>query len=196
MDLHEGRLKFSFPGAWAPDPSMPDEWAYYRKQFSRYFDQATTTCKKCSAAIVCPECDSKNPAGVKAVDIAAIDPAKTVWLIEVKDYRFDARTKAIDLADEIAIKVRDSLAMFLAAAMNANDTNEKAMARAIVRASRICVVAHIEQTVQPSRLRRRSIDLNSVRDKLRRLLHFLDAHVLVVESSELPTLEWTVKRDN
>jgi len=60
---------------------------------------------------------------------------------------------------------------------------------------RIRIVAHIEQTAQPSRLRRRTIDLNSVRDKLRRLLHFLDAHVLVVESSELLDLEWTVKRD-
>lgn len=196
MDLLEGQLRFSFPDAWTPDPSMPDDWAYYRKQYSRYFDQVKYICKKCRAGIVCPVCESKKTAGVRAVDIAAIDLARTVWLIEVKDYRFDVRTKAIDLADEIAIKVRDSLAMFLAAAMSANNANEKAMARAIVRASKICVVAHIEQPEKPSRLRPRSINLISVRDKLRRLLHFLDAHVLVVESSELLSLEWTVEHDN
>ena len=30
--------------------------------------------------------------------------------MEVKDYRANRRTKAIDLADEIALKVRDTLA--------------------------------------------------------------------------------------
>ena len=111
---------------------MPDDWAYYQNQFSQYFDQVKYVCKKCRAEILCPACKTKKAAGVKAVGIVAVDQMSTVWLIEVKDYRFHERTKAIDIADEIAIKVRDSLAMFLAAAMNANNTNEKTMARAVV----------------------------------------------------------------
>lgn len=81
--FHEGRLTFTFP-----DPleaAQYDSWAFYRNQFNSAFG------------------------GTKAIDFICIDNDKT-WLIEVKDYRANRRTKAIDLADEIALKVRDTLA--------------------------------------------------------------------------------------
>ena len=53
------------------------------------------------------------------MDILAQDPAATLWLLEIKDYRRSPRTKAIGLADEVALKVRDSLALLVAAAMSA-----------------------------------------------------------------------------
>ena len=196
MELTEGRLRFTFPDDWSPKPSIPDGWAFYRRQFSRNLNGVEYICLECKARVHCASCNSRVPLGVKAVDFAAIDTSNTVWLIEVKDYRFHQRTKAIDLADELAIKVRDSLALILAAATNANDPDEKAMAIAIARASCIRVVAHIEQTVQPTRLRPRNIDLVSVREKLRRLIRFLDPHPYVVESNYMSNLQWTTVTTN
>jgi hypothetical protein len=75
--FHEGRLTFTFP-----DPleaAQYDSWAFYRNQFNSAFG------------------------GTKAIDFICIDNDKT-WLIEVKDYRANRRTKAIDLADEVALK--------------------------------------------------------------------------------------------
>ena len=58
-------------------------------------------------------------------------PDGTLRLLEVKDYRTSSRTKVIDLADEIAIKVCDSLAARLVAAMGANDEKERSFARTV-----------------------------------------------------------------
>lgn len=194
MEITEDKQQFDFPNDWNPLPCELDDWAYYRRQYSRYFNKVNPICGNCNGVILCASCNHKNTFGVKAMDIAAIDSSRIAWLIEIKDYRFHQRTKAIDLADEIAIKVRDSLAMILAAVTQANIASEQTMAKAISRAKKICVVAHIEQSLSPTRLRPRAIDLIAMRDKLRQLLHFLDPHVLVVESSRMQNLPWTVSR--
>ena len=196
MEITEDKLQFTFPNDWNPVPCKLDDWAYYRRQYSRYFNQIKPICANCNGVILCASCNHMNTFGVKAMDIAAIDSSRIAWLIEIKDYRFNQRTKAIDLADEIAIKVRDSLAMILAAVTQANIASEQSMAKAISLAKRICVVAHIEQSLTPTRLRPPAIDLIAIREKLRRLLHFLDPHVLVVESSRMQNLPWTVSRIN
>ena len=196
MEITEDKLQFVFPDDWTPEPDKLDNWAYYRRQYSRYFSQINPICASCNGVILCASCNHKNTFGVKAIDIAAIDPSQVAWLIEIKDYRFNQRTKAIDLADEIAIKVRDSLAMILAAVTQANNASEKSMADAISRAKRIRVVAHIEQPETPTRLRPRAIDLNALRMKLISKLRFLDPHLRVVESSRMENLPWTVNRLN
>ena len=101
-EIIEGRLTFSFPVDWRV--SKFDKWIFYRNQFQQ----------------VCR--------GVKAVDILAVEAKACLWTIEVKDYRQHRRTKTIDLAVEIAEKVRDSLAALVAVHANANDSDEKAMA--------------------------------------------------------------------
>ena len=51
-------------------------------------------------------------AASKCVDLVAFntDTNEPLWLIEIKDYRAQRRTKTQDLCDELAQKVRDTLA--------------------------------------------------------------------------------------
>ena len=85
----EGDLTFCFPDDW--QVTKFDGWSFYRNQFQQ----------------VC--------GGAKAIDILALAPDYCLWLIEVKDYRQQRRAKTIELTDEIAYKVRDSLAALVAA---------------------------------------------------------------------------------
>lgn len=106
--LSEGRLKFHFPDN--ANVGRYDDWSFYRNQFN-----------KC--------CE-----GTKAIDFVFVEDGVT-WLIEVKDYRTQRRTKAINLASEVAIKVRDTLAGLAAAQCNANKMEEKQQARKALRSN-------------------------------------------------------------
>jgi hypothetical protein len=62
-----GALSFTFDDDW--QASKYDDWSFYRHRFQRIRNE------------------------VKAVDILAISPERTVWFIEVKDYRRHPRSK-------------------------------------------------------------------------------------------------------
>jgi hypothetical protein len=159
-------LKFDFPTSW--QASKYDEWSFYKNQFIRMWD------------------------GIKAIDLLAVDPDKTAWLIEVKDYRNHARTKPSDLGGEVARKVFDTLAAMLPAKVNANETEEVTMATAVLKAKRLRVVLHLEQPKKQSALRPRAIDPANVQQTLRRLLKPIDAHPSVVETTRMGSLAWSV----
>lgn len=79
----------------------------------------------------------------RGVDILCLDGDKTLWLIEVKDYRSDTVEKDRSrLADVIVDKVLDTLAGLRCAQFA--DTTEKDFASAAAKAERLQVVAHIE----------------------------------------------------
>lgn len=161
-------LHFHFPSP----ASKYDDWSHYRNQFN-------STCQ-----------------GAKAVDFVFLEggQASTCWLIEVKDYRVHARTKPIDLADEIAIKVRDTLAGLLSAKWNANDADERQYAARLVGADRVRVVCHLEQPAKTSRLRPRAIEPDKVTQKLRGLIKAIDPHPLVVDHRDgAGRVGWTVR---
>ena len=164
--ISEGKLLFTFPETWTA--SKLDEWSFYRNQFQS----------------VC--------GGTKAIDILAIDH-RCCWQIEIKDYRQHPRTKAIDLAEEIAEKVRDCLAMLVAAAFNANDQLEKTMARDAVCCTRLRVVLHLEQPMKHSKLFPRAIDPAKVQLRLRQLLKAIDPHPLVLDKSSRGAVGWIVR---
>jgi hypothetical protein len=167
--LTEGALAFTFvPGAIA---DHYDRWSFYRNQFQN-------------------GCAQDN----KAVDLVCRFRQET-WLIEVKDYRTHARTKVIDLADEIAAKVRDTLAGLVAARCNANDAKERDLARQLLSAKRIRVVLHLEQPVINSRLHPRGIiEPDKLKQKLRSKLKALDPHPMIA-STRNPALgvPWSVQ---
>ena len=165
--IAEGALTFTF--AADAEASKYDDWSFYRNQFQQ-------------------GCFTDN----KAVDLLC-ELNRSAWLMEVKDYRAHARTKAVDLADEVAIKVRDTLAGLVAASVGANDPVERAFARRMVRAQRMRVVCHIEQPAKASRLRPRVIEPDKLKLKLRTLLKAIDAHPIVMDrSSAAATLPWVV----
>lgn len=165
--LTEGQLTFTFPPQAMAEKY--DDWSFYRKQFNSAFG------------------------GTKAVDLIYIADS-TTWLIEVKDYRVNRRIKAIDLCEEVAIKVRDTLSGLVAAQCNANDTNEKAFAKQALRARSIRVVLHLEQPLYSSRLFPRVIAPADAVLKLKQQLHSVDAHPKVVDQHSLqPDMNWTVR---
>lgn len=130
--------------------------------------------------------------GIKSIDLLAIGPEKVAWLIEVKDYRVHQRTKAIDIADEVAHKVFDTLAALLPAKVGSDDENEKEIASRITRAKKLRVVLHLEQPTKHSKLRPRAINPADVKQKLRSLLKPVDAHPFISEISNMGPLKWKV----
>lgn len=165
--ITEGALTFTF--AASANASKYDDWSFYRNQFQN-------------------ACYRDN----KAVDLMCRERDQA-WVIEVKDYRQNRRTKAVELADEIAIKVRDSLAGLVAAQTKANDQNESCFARGMLQTATIRVVCHIEQPAKSSKLRPRAIELDKLQDQLRRLLKAIDPHPMVMDCSSVPAhLPWTV----
>jgi len=152
----EGALTFTFP----TDASKYDEWSHYRNQFIRIGQ------------------------GVKAVDLVFLGKADTptCWLIEVKDYRLHTRTKPVDLADEVAVKIRDTLAGLLSAKWQASDHDERNYAGKLVGAARVRVVLHLEQPTKTSRLRPRAIEPDKVAQKLKSLVKSIDPHPLVLDT--------------
>ncbi len=161
-----GSLTFHFPDEWRVEKY--DEWAYYRNQLSRLRD------------------------GIKAVDLVGLDPdSKTVWLIEVKDYRSNRRTKPIDLNLEVAAKVLDTVAAMLPASIRANDDEEQSAARAALKSRDIRVVLHLESGPRKSPLFSPRLDQANVKQKLRERVKAIDPHPLVTDSSS-QGLRWTV----
>ena len=166
VSLVEDRLTFHFPNR--SEVCQYDSWSFYRNQFNSCFG------------------------GAKGIDFLYME-SDTTWLIEVKDYRVHQRTKTIDLANEVAMKVRDTLAGLIAAQMNANDQNERRIAKLALSKSRLSVVLHLEQPYKQSRLFPRVIDPANVSIKLKQLLRAVDAHPKVVNRKQLsPSMNWTV----
>lgn len=163
--ITEGRLTFTFPDGW--DASKFDEWSFYRNQFQG----------------IC--------GGAEAIDILAIE-RDCCWLIEIKDYRHQRRTKSGHVAEEVAGKVRDTLAALAAARVNANDAAERAAADAALRRNRIRVVLHLESADRTSKLFAPSLDLANVQQRLKQCLKPVDPHSRVCSSARMAGCVWDV----
>lgn len=160
------RLNFDFPDTWLV--CKYDNWSFYRNQFAKMWN------------------------GIKALDLLAVDPTGTVWLIEVKDYRVSPRTKPSDLGEEVAHKVFDTLAAILPAKLHANDADERNIALAVAACGGLRVVLHLEQPVKRSKLYPKAIDPAKVKQKIRQLLKPVDAHPNVVNKTNIEALAWSV----
>lgn len=167
-DITEGLLTFKFPHNW--QITKYDEWTFYRNQLLKIKD------------------------GLKALDILAIDENQTLWLIEVKDYRQNKRTKPIDLADEIALKVLDTLVSLLPAKFStlSNEPSEKEFAKLALQIKEIRIVLHLEQVEKHSKLHKSAIDPAIIKEKLRKKFRAIDPHPLVVDMENMQSLKWQV----
>jgi len=178
--IKEGALTFEFPSGWIV--SHFDGWAFYQNQFMKT-GEAYSPCSKCG---------NKNISGAKAIDLLAIDGNSCCWCIEIKDYRQVQRTKPSDLADEMALKVRDSLAALAAARVNAHVAQEQSMANDALRCSHLRVVLHFEQPSKHSKLFPRGIDPANVKQRLKQLIKAIDPHPLVIEMGRMENVAWSV----
>lgn len=165
----EGSLAFDFEAT--VEAMKYDDWAFYRSHFMGVADET------------------------KAVDLLCLSDG-VLWLIEVKDYRRNRRTKPSELADEVAHKVRDTLAGLAAAIRCASVDAERNFAtRALDRGVDFKVVLHLEQPSHPSRLFPTVADPADVKMKLKRRLHqAIDDHPRVadVATTGPPRHRWTV----
>ena len=166
-EIEEGTLTFSFPAQC--EAGKYDAWSFYRNQFR-------------SVA-----------GGSKAVDILCLADS-VAWLVEIKDYRIHRRTKLIDLCDEVAAKVRDTLSGLAAASANANNPDERALAHRALAMRRWRVALHLEQPNVASGLRRIAVDPANMKKKLRQVLKAIDAHPAVADRQRPhPGIPWTVR---
>lgn len=164
--LREQQLTFTFDDH--VQASSYDDWSFYRNTFNGF----------CG--------------GTKAADFICVDAQQT-WIVEVKDYRQHPRTKALSLGDEVAAKVRDTLAGLAAASYRADEADEKRIARKAVQRPRLRVVLHLEQPRNPSKLYPLAIKPADILMKLRQCLRAVDPHPKVVNKDALKAdMPWTV----
>ncbi|PIE55050.1 MAG: hypothetical protein CSA35_02885 [Dethiosulfovibrio peptidovorans] len=155
-------LSFEFPDDWKV--SKFDDWKFYRKHFSKM----------------------KN--GIKALDLIALSPGRTLYLIEVKDYRFHRRKDDVPIQDVIINKVLGTLSALLPASLNANNFEEKKMAKKCLGAKKIRVIFHLEQPQNPSRLFPPVIDGARFYQVLKKSLRSIDPHPKI-QSNKDPDAE-------
>lgn len=165
--ITEGKFTFSFPPGW--HVRKYDDTTFYRKHFQSF------------------------AGGSEAVDFLAFNASeKECWLIESKDYRHHPRTKAKDLFEEIAMKVRATLAGLCSMRANAGD-DERKFATEALKKVKYRVVFHLEQPIHPSRLRPQIYDPKSLRDKLRQIMRPVDPHALAGNNKILNgKAAWTI----
>lgn len=130
--------------------------------------------------------------GSRSCDLVAFeDDGDELWLIEVKDYRVHQRTKTLPLHDEVAAKVRDTLAALWAAQVNASGDEQK-FARLAKRRSCIRAVLHLE-TRQTSRLMPGTKHAADIKMALKRALKAIDPHPVVSSVGSMGSVRWTVR---
>ena len=114
-------------------------------------------------------------ARVKAMDAVALEQGQTLWLIELKDYRQNKRSKPSSVFDEVAGKVRDTLAGLAAARVRANVRQEKTLAQQAMTCTNVRVVLQLAQSGCPHRLFPQVIDPADGDLKLRKVVKQVDA---------------------
>lgn len=113
--------------------------------------------------------------GLKAMDVVAWEPNKTLWLIELKDYRRNKRRKPSSVFDEVAGKVRDTLAGLAVARVSAASLPERTSAQQALACTQIRVVLQLAQSAHPSRLSPQVVNPADAHMQLRRAVKHVDA---------------------
>lgn len=154
----EGQIRYDFPEEFSI--VRLEDSTYYTKHWQHFAEQT-------------------GGEGNKECDFIAFDPkSKTLWLIEVKDYRAAFRTKPSELAVEFAQKCRDAIGCLFAIKLSGlAQAAEKDMIHCLLKAMVVRCVLHVEQGVR-SRLFPQIIDPKTLKDLTRYRLRPLDPHAL------------------
>lgn len=142
--FQEGRVRFEFPENWKVLRAGTS--SYYTKHFQ------------------------KLAGGCKEMDFLLYDPTNsTLWLLEVKDYQTNRRTKTQELWDEVAVKSRDSLALLMAGLVKDNGDPPEVLefTQKAQRARKIRIALHLDQPSSPSALFPQVSSLANIVQKLR-----------------------------
>lgn len=156
----------------------------YRFQFDAGYLVCRSECSPFYAKHAQNFCNS-----CKEMDFVLYHPGKKeLWLIEVKDYRFNARPKVQDLVEKLCRKVRDCLFLLRTAALCAPEEEPaegislREMAKLSLRAKHIRIAFTIEpggSAFYPAK----SI-LAHIRDLLYRQIRFIDPQMICLPITE------------
>jgi len=162
-------LCFEFPDNWIV--AKFDEWVFYRRHFSKMGDH------------------------IAAVDIVAMDPERTLYLIEAKDYRRHKREDPKPIQDILVSKMTGTLSALLPASLNATNSEERDKAKEFVLPKKIRVVFHLEQPEKRSRLFPWSYDKANLVDILKKRVKPIDAHPWVRDGADMASRHdlWSVR---
>lgn len=134
----------------------------------------------------------------KEMDFVLYHPGKKeLWLVEVKDYRFNARPKVKDLVEKLCRKVRDCLFLLRTAALCAPEEEPaegislRDMARMSLQAKRIRIAFTIE-LAKTGLFPPKSL-LATIKDLLYRQIRFIDPDMLCLPITESGGIgPWTI----
>lgn len=121
----------------------------------------------------------------KEMDFVLYHPGKRdLWLVEVKDYRFDARPRVRELVDALCRKVRDTLFLLRAGAFSApleypdEGISLREMARLSLEAKRVHLAFLLE--LDTKGIFAGGGMLSNIKDMLSRQLSFIDPEMVCV----------------
>lgn len=120
-----------------------------------------------------------------------MDPQGCCWLIEAKDYTRGHATTTAAVADDVAQKVRDTLAGLAAARVHAVG-DEKRHASEALSTARLRVIFHMELPPPASPQFAATLDQAAVLQQLRQRVRVIDPKLEVVDSGRINHLPWTV----
>lgn len=134
----------------------------------------------------------------KEMDFVLYHPGKKeLWLVEVKDYRFNARPKVRDLVEKLCRKVRDCLFLLRTAALCAPEEEPaegislRDIARMSLQAKRIRIAFTIE-LARTGLFPPKSL-LATIKDLLYRQIRFIDPDMLCLPITESGGIgPWTI----
>ena len=170
----EGQLCFMFPEDW--QVLKYDDSHFYRNHFQNFGHS-------------------------KAVDIIAFSKdEEEIWFIEVKDYSDGKRDKEIGLYDEVALKVKDSLAGLAVLAHRKTLELEQNFAWQAIHKARQRIVFHLELPKNRRREDSKSLfpatkaKIDGI-DKLKQLVRPVDIKPMICSvqaEKERPKVAWEV----
>ena len=163
----EENLTFTFPVSWRAEKF--DATNFYTKHFQKL-------------------------ASSKAVDIVVLTSANVLWLIEVKDYRANRRSKTLDVFTEVVAKVRDTLAGLIVLQRRTADTLQPFAAR-LTNTHSFRVALHFEQPAKHSKLYPVVVERANAKLKFRQAVRVVDPRAIFCEIGAMPSAcEWQVSR--
>jgi hypothetical protein len=186
----EQRLRFDFGRSWQVEKY--DGHHAYREGIQRL--QGTSLCETCLEHSRCPKCKTELGVGSKAVGTKAVDIVGRyqgqLYLIEVKDFRRHRienkrRVRDGELAFEVGLKVRDTLAGLLGA-LHRRDAGDWSPLVAPIFERAPTVLLWLEEDLDEERVAQRGHPALTVTDELRPRLRWLTSDVRVLNTRKLP----------
>jgi len=181
----EERLRFEFGPSWQQVEKY-DDHAIHQKGIGCLQGRFACKDENCCGEFICTKCGKEPGHGSKAVDILG-SPEGKAYFIEIKDFRGhrieNKKRVQNDLAIEVALKVRDSLAG-LVGALHKPDSESWHMRAASIFKTKPKVILWLEADNDSRMSRKQGHSGPTLVDKLGKKLEWLNPDIIVQSQHE------------